>query len=45
MSPADFDFHVLITCGKNETVVRNPATNPKRVVFSIIVGSVEYPEG
>jgi len=32
---ADFDFQVLITCGKNATVVQNPAASPINVRKSI----------
>jgi len=36
MSFADLVFQVLITCGKNEMVVRVPAAMPRNVTASMI---------
>jgi hypothetical protein len=36
-SLADFDFQVLITCGKKATVVQKPAASPIKVYISIIL--------
>lgn len=36
MSLADFVFHVLIICGRNEALVKVPAVKPINVIISIL---------